>query len=266
MAHNEFVELVIERVASNAPNGSAFFYWDEVRQWPKAELEMLEKSKLLYQAQSMTEIECDGCEENCFMPVNILPISDTQPARAFITCDKRDDIGRVKVDFLRLKQWQLSAMQLAQLVGNLCGLSQDVIKDADFWRLGILQGKKHKSPLLMEFDNNRAILKIAGHSLDLLEVIFIDNNNGYHIDITKLKLLADSPTGLADDQESAEARQDRLLARRNELKTKEVRNFNATIAEEESMSLANVKKLIKAAEGRKKSQKNNQYMQLIIKE
>ena len=257
----ELVELIIERVVSNAPNDGAFFYWDEVSTWPDGKLALFEKIGLLNQAQPMSDIECDGCEQNCFMPVTFRNDMPEKPAHAYVTCDKRDDIGRVAVDFKRLTQWQLTAMQLAQFVANLCEVTQQVVKDGDYWRLGMLQGKKHKAPILMGFDNTRAILKIAGHRADLLELLFIDDSQ-CRIDLKKLKALADSPTGLADDTESAEARQDRLLARKNALKIAKVRNFNMKIAEEENMSLANVKKLISAAEIRKKNQIHNPYLQL----
>ena len=240
----------------------AFFYWDEVSAWPEGKLALFEKIGLLNQAQPMSDVECDGCEENCFMPVTIYPVSDHTSARAFITCDKRDDIGRVKVDFKRLTQWQLTAMQLAQFLAGLCGFTQSVVKDAKCWRLGMLQGKQHKSQLLLDFDNTRVKLKIAGHKVDLLELLFIDDNQ-CRIDINKLKGFVENPTGLADDKESAEARQDRLLARRNELRIAGVRNFNKQIAQDENMSLANVKKLISMAEIRKKNQANNPYLQLI---
>lgn len=260
----ELVELVIERVASNAHNDGAFFYWDEVSHWPESKLALFEKIGLLNQAQPSGDVECTGCEENCLMPVTIYPVSDNTSARAFITCDKRDDIGRVKVDFQRLNQWQLTAMQLAQFVAGLCGINQPVVKDVECWRLGMLQGKQHKSSLLMSCDNKHAILKIAGHRVDLLELLFIDDSQ-CRIDLKKLKALTDSPTGLADDTESAEARQDRLLARKIELKIAKVTSFIKTIAQEEAMSEPNVKKLIKAAEKRKNTQIHNPYLQLIKK-
>lgn len=70
---------------------------------------------------------------------------------------------------------------------------------------------------------------------------------------------------MADGKESAEARQDRLLARKNELKIAKVKNFNMKIAKDENMSLANVKKLIKAAEVRKESLKNNKWLNMLPK-
>lgn len=258
MSNHDLLQIIIERVGAS-------FYWGEVKNWPDGQLALFEKIGLLHQAQPMHEIDCDGCEENCpAMPVTIYPLTDSSSARAFITCDKRDDIGRVKVEFERLKQWQLTEMQLAQFVAGLCGFTQQVVKDADFWRLGMLHGKKHNAQLLLGFDNTQSILKIAGHNLNLLELLTIDVNQ-CRIDLKKLKDFADSPTGLADDKESAEARQDRLLLRKRELKTSQVKAFNQKIANEEGISVSQVKKLIAAAEDREKLMTNNPYNQLIKK-
>ena len=264
MSNYDLLQIIIERIDANTRHAGASFFADEAKNWPDGKLALFEKIGLLKIAQPMTEIECDGCEESCYMPITIFPVSESKPARAYITCDKRDDIGRVKVEFDRLKRWQLSEMQLAQFVANLCEVTQQVVKDGDYWRLGMLQGKKHKAPLLMGLDNNHAILKIAGHIVDLMELLFIDDSQ-CRIDIKKLKDLADSPTGMADGKESAEARQDRLLARKNELKIAKVKNFNMKIAKDENMSLANVKKLIKAAEVRKESLKNNKWLNMLPK-
>lgn len=196
------------------------------------------------------------------MPVTINPITETSPARAFITCDKRDDIGRVKVEFERLKQWQLTELQLAQFVAGLFEFTQQPSKDAGFWRLGMLQGKLHKAPVLLGFETLQAVIKIAGHSISLLEILLFDDDK-CRIDLKKLKGFVDNPTGLADDKESTEARQDRLLARKRELKSQGVKNFIQKIVDEEGIKESTVKKHIKAAGDREKSLKSNKYSQLI---
>lgn len=263
MSNDDLIQIIIERVAANSDITGAAFYWDEVKHWPEDKVAFFEKIGLLQVAQPMTDIECEGCEESCIMPVNIYPASEATPARAFIVCDKRDDIGRVTVNFDRLKQWQVTGLQLAQFVASLCELTQQVVKDADYWRLGMLQGKAHKAPVLMGFENMQPVIKVAGHSISLLEALLVDDEK-CRIDLKKLKSFVDSPSGLADDKESAEARQDRLLARKSELKAKGIRSFNQQIADEEGMSLANVKKLIKAAEDRKKAPVNK-WMQILGK-
>lgn len=262
MSNHDLIQIIIERVGANSHLAGANFYWDEVKNWPDNKRALFEKIGLLNAAQPMTDIECDGCEENCIMPVNIYPTSEAIPARAFIVCDKRDDIGRVKVDFDRLKQWQLTGLQLAQFVANLCEFTQQVVKDADYWRLGMLQGKVHKATVLMGFENLQPVIKVAGHSVSLLEVFLIDDDKCW-IDLKKLKSFVDSPTGFADDNETTEARQDRLLARKLELKAKGDKNFIKKIVEEEGIKESTVKKHIQKAEKRKELQKNNPYSQLI---
>ncbi len=81
---------------------------DEIAQWPQGLFEQLRAAKLLTQIEPARSLECRGCEEACFMPVNIMAAEGTRPARAFIACDKRDDVGRVRVDFARLHQWQIT--------------------------------------------------------------------------------------------------------------------------------------------------------------
>lgn len=119
----------------------------------------------------------------------------------------------------------------------------------------MLQGKKHNAPVLLGFENSEAVIKIAGHSISLLELLFIEDVQ-CSIDSKKLKSLADNPTGLADDKESTEARQDRLLARKRELISLGVKNFNQRIKNEEGLSLSQVRKIISAAEFREKSLPN----------
>ncbi len=67
--------------------------------------EVLVKSGLLGRAEPAQVIECDGCERNCFMPVHVRPAEGNRPARAFISCDKPEDVGRVPVELGRLTQW-----------------------------------------------------------------------------------------------------------------------------------------------------------------
>ena len=81
---------------------------DEIAGWPKGIAEQWIQSKLLTQAEPAQALECDGCEQACFMPVNVVAAEGTRPARAFIQCDKRDDMGRVRVTFARLYQWHMS--------------------------------------------------------------------------------------------------------------------------------------------------------------
>src|ERR1700730_17630431 len=53
---------------------------------------------LLLPAEPASALICDGRGGNCAMPVVIAPASAGPPGRAFIVCDKRNDIGRVSVE------------------------------------------------------------------------------------------------------------------------------------------------------------------------
>ncbi len=59
---------------------------------------------------------CDGCEQTCFMPVEILPAYNS----AFIVCDKTPNMGRIEIDADDLRRWRSSIEQLAHwLAGEL---------------------------------------------------------------------------------------------------------------------------------------------------
>jgi hypothetical protein len=70
--------------------------------------EALVDAGLLLPAEPSSALICDGCERNCVMPINVAQSIAPQPARAFIVCDKRRDIGRVPVETARLRRWTFS--------------------------------------------------------------------------------------------------------------------------------------------------------------
>ena len=88
---------------------------DELVDWPEGVFATFEQDKLVTQAAPASSIECTGCEDACFMSVNILPPEAGRPARAFIVCTERDDVGRVKVDFARLRQWRMTSTALEKI-------------------------------------------------------------------------------------------------------------------------------------------------------
>jgi hypothetical protein len=99
--------------------GALMIGFDETRNWPDGTLGMLIKAGLIAPASPARTLVCDGCEEACVMQVHTIPGRD---ARAFIMCDKRDDIGRVPVALDRLQQWQI--META-VVGVLMAAAHD---------------------------------------------------------------------------------------------------------------------------------------------
>ncbi|MEA3278357.1 MAG: hypothetical protein U9Q81_24300 [Pseudomonadota bacterium] len=102
---------------------------DEVRDWPDGALVALMKVGLVAPTEPAETLICDGCEEGCPMPVHIVPGSR---ARAFISCDKRDDTARVPVALERLQQWQMSEAAVARALlaaSDDHGLTEREIRD-----------------------------------------------------------------------------------------------------------------------------------------
>lgn len=100
---------------AGAKAGHINFTADEVAEWPDGLFDKLHAQKLLINVEPLHVLECRGCERACDMPVNVIPAQGSRPARAFIACDKRDDVGRVKVDFARMRQWRMTRAAFAKL-------------------------------------------------------------------------------------------------------------------------------------------------------
>lgn len=198
---------------------------------------------LLQSAQPATTIECDGCEENCAMPVTVYPAQDNKPGRAFIACDKRDDIGRVCVDFRRMEQWQASDCLIATALARLLGLGQPSNQTAEGrqWRIGTFKGKKHNSPVTL-LAGDGFTLALAGHTVSIEDVLAIEKNV-LALDNASLIRLVDNPADNSET-EAPEARRERIRKRVREEKVKGTRAFLKVVADEEGFSTSRLKQLI----------------------
>ncbi|NMM29172.1 MAG: hypothetical protein HHJ12_18325 [Glaciimonas sp.] len=197
------LHVVLERLGCGDPVKGALFFWDEVKKWPSGSLDILVTSGLLKPAQPMTNIECDGCEENCFMPVTVYPAQEDKPGRAFITCDKRDDIGRVRVDFRRMEQWQTTGGMLAEFLTRLLGFAQLQQEDSTRkrWVLGMLTSKKYSEQATLVIDSGIS-LQVAGHGIPLMEILKFDNG-AFSANKDELLRLASKPKAQPVAQGSA---------------------------------------------------------------
>lgn len=202
------LQIVLERAGYADPAKGAFFFWDEVKDWHTGALDVLVTSGLLQPAQPMATIECDGCEDNCTMPVTVYPAQEDKPGRAFITCDKRDDMERVRVDFRRMEQWQTTGGLIAAALARLLGLPRTATQAADGkqWNIGTLKGKKHNSPVTL-LAGDSLTLALAGHAVPLVDVLTFEEN-ALALDKAALIRLVDNPAGDAETEgaEEIEAR------------------------------------------------------------
>ena len=176
------------------------------------------------------------------MPVTVYPAQEGKPGKAFITCDKRDDIGRVKVDFQRMGQWQATDGMMAATLARLLGLSQPSnAADGGQWRIGTLKGRKHNSPVTL-LAGDSLTLSLAGHTVPLADVLTIEKNS-LALDKAALIRLVDSPADKSET-ETPEARKARLIARVNGIRAKGTRAFLQVVAKEEGFDVSRLKQII----------------------
>lgn len=169
MLGSDLLEYIFKRLA---PTGEAMFGYDEVKEWQPEFFSVLKAEGLLRKAQPQKDIECRGCEEYCFMPVEVYPALDSsRPARAFISCDKRDDIGRIPVEMVRLEQWQITDERLAHVLTKLLDLtSQPECRPQRQWMLGRCGAKYLKKEIVLYFEDT-AYLKVGGHVAALADYL-----------------------------------------------------------------------------------------------
>lgn len=137
MTLNDLLGHILLRMEMMA-EGSNAFTADEVARWPKGAVDFFVRQRLLSPATPAQQVVCDGCEEGCFMPVEVPPAGTPLSMAPFIICNQRDDISRVGVDPNRLKRWRVAPSLLAGVISGLLGIDQtprELIRQR-FWFLG----------------------------------------------------------------------------------------------------------------------------------
>jgi hypothetical protein len=170
--YNQPLQQLLNRLATS-DSSTALFSADEFMDWPEGALTLFLHLGLLQQAEPAKTVTCNGCEEYCPMEVITISANDKRPARAFISCDKRDDIGLVPVSFDRLKQWQITGSLLANVLSQLLELTPPALKTTGnnkYRVLGTLIGKKKADQIILILEGE-AILTVSGHKIPLTEIL-----------------------------------------------------------------------------------------------
>lgn len=239
-ANDALVEL-LARIGA-ASEGAVFFAATELSEWPKGAVAVLKADGLLTRAAPAQSVVCDGCERQCFMPVGIVT-APGNASRAFVVCDKRDDINRVDVSLSALEQWQTSGEAVAVMLARKLNIRRaaGASTQAKRCEVGSLHDK-HAAQVTLSGDGVLA-LEIAGHSVPLADVLFL---KGKVLELRRKRLVdcVNSPAAGGGTQESAAARRRRLVARRDQLKASGVRNFLQVIAGEEGFSVSRLKQIL----------------------
>ena len=124
--------------------GNGTIAWEQVREWPEGAVQIFQDAGWIKFTASAKSVVCPGCEENCFMPVHVSPAMQGQPVRAYVACDRRDDMGRIPIPSEMLQQWQITPYQLACWIHKTLGLKGQPKQNpkAMTIRIGTLQGRK----------------------------------------------------------------------------------------------------------------------------
>ncbi|MFQ5443581.1 MAG: hypothetical protein ACE5EK_03080 [Nitrospinales bacterium] len=151
--------------------------WEQVREWPEGAVSIFQKAGWIKTKAPAKTVVCPGCEENCFMPVHVSPTIQGQPAKAYVACDRRDDMGRIPISPDYLQQWQITENQVAHWVARELGLKGKPKKDKTTRtiQIGDIQGKKQSGRLDL-VTVEPVSLKTSGHILPLNEIIFFESN------------------------------------------------------------------------------------------
>lgn len=188
---------IIERVGASSV-AAVQISKDDLNEWPNEAISALKKQKLLIKAKPASSAVCPGCEQDCTMPVHIVPANENSPARAFISCDKRDDISRISIPLEKLNQWQCNISMLSQFIATTLSLhrTQQSAIGEKLHNIGIATGNKRSQMLCLEADGVLSL--VAGNNrIPLIELIEYHHGT-YTLDETLIRQLIDSSTTAED--------------------------------------------------------------------
>lgn len=173
MKESDLLGHLLQRLCRD-PSSGAVFSGDEAAHWPESRLEILVDSGFLQRAEPAKLIECDGCELICLMPVVVRSAEGNWSAQAFISCDRREDVGRVPVGLERLAQWQITGAMLASVTARLLGFSKAPREEVEGkrWTLGRLKGRERNGEVKLLLEGS-AMLTIANQSIQLVDILTI---------------------------------------------------------------------------------------------
>lgn len=188
--HDVLIELLARVGASD---GAAVLVSEhELSQWPGAAVSTMKAQRLLTKARSASSAVCPECEEECVMPVHVLPSTKGTPS-AFIVCGKRSDTDRVAVSVERLQQWQYSVDAVCSFVAASLGLRHGNklrSASADFLEIGMATGDKRSQMLCLRVDGGLALV-IGSNAMPLVDLVGFQDD-AYSVDTVMVRQMVDA--------------------------------------------------------------------------
>jgi hypothetical protein len=177
-----------------AVNGAAIMVsTEELNQWPAAAVSALKSQGLLLKARPAKSVVCNGCEQECSMPVHTVTRTNAL-ATSFVMCDKRSDINRVPVPAARLTQWRCDAQTVCGFIAASLGVTQTTIHPSEdgLLPIGMAHGDKRIQMLCLRVQGHLALV-VGATALPLADVIGFENGS-FTLDQTVIRQLVDAAT------------------------------------------------------------------------
>jgi hypothetical protein len=191
-----------------------FLSRSQIVAWPPPLFNALLATSLLRPGGSAQVMVCPGCDDACPMSVYFERHPATGNSRAFIMCDRRDDMGLVSLDHTDLHQWQLSRRQLADFLAKELSLTPGAAsRDTAVIALGWTSGKHGRRHVRLQFE------PVPQVSLDdcsiLLDQLVSWNGTALAVDYELFRLIADQRPQSARRPKSTARREARKLDTRD---------------------------------------------------
>lgn len=169
MTGADALAALLARVAAS-DGEPARFSERELAEWPAVAVAQLKAEGLLVKGPPADVVSCPGCEDDCAMTLETATTAGGK-LRAFVVCDRRDDVARVAIPRDAIEQWQCSPVQLAAQLAKFLGLRRP-LSDNDPKRLdlGVLKGTQGSAHVVLHVEN-LLTLHVAGHVLPLADLV-----------------------------------------------------------------------------------------------
>ena len=187
-------DVVQELIQLLAHDGDTLLPWEQVKRWPKGAVDIFQHAGWIIPTFLASEVTCPGCEEGCYMPVDkVIQATNGKPVRAYIACDRRADMGTVKINPVRMQQWQFNYGQLAKwIASSLCLKTTPAYqKESASYKLGMLRGEGGRCWAFLTV--NPLAIVINQRAIPVDELLYIEQES-LQIDRLRIDELVNQPT------------------------------------------------------------------------
>ena len=166
---------------------------EELNQWPAAAVSALKSQGLLLKARPAKSVICDGCEQDCSMPVQTVTRANGS-VTSFVVCDKRSDTNRVPVPAAGLALWRCDARAVCGFIAASLGLQQTTVQPSEdgLLPIGIERGNKRTQMLCLRVQGHLALV-VGADAMPLADVIGFENG-GFTLNHAVIRQLVDAAT------------------------------------------------------------------------